>query len=173
MLQTLRAIVYPTLLAVLLAAAAISAAQAQRATPAEGAARAAQPEARIERIRAQLLLERTGGLSRDITPPADVTLFNTIIGEGDAGEPANDMLVSVTLASPRAEANLTRPLIVTVRGRGGRVLAQRRFEGILVTGRRAVRFMQVNDVGCAGPVTIEAVYGAQRRTARLNFACGE
>lgn len=173
MLQTLRVIAYPALLAALLAAAAYSAAEATPATPSEGAARAASPEPQIRDIRAQLMLERTGTLSRDITAAPHFTLFNTVIGEGDAGEPANDMLVTVTMTSARDEENAPRPLVVTVRGRGGRVLAQRSFGGMLFTGGRSVHFLQVRDVSCAGDVTIEATYGAQRRSERLSFSCGE
>ena len=172
MLQTLRAIAYPMLLATLLAAAAYSAAEAVPATP-EGAARAAPPGPQIRDIRAQLMLERTGTLSRDITAPPRFTLFNTVIGEGDAGEPANDMLVTVTMTSSRDEENANRPLVVTVRGRGGRVLAQRSYGGMLFTGGRSVHFLQVRDISCAGDVTIEAVYGGQRRSERLSFSCGE
>ena len=128
---------------------------------------------RLDQIRVQLLLERTGELSPNVAPPATTTLWNTVIGEGDAGQPATDALVWVSLRSATAEANAPRPLSVTVRGRGGRILARRVFEAVLITGGRAARAVLVPEAGCAGPVAIEAAYGAQRLTSRVNFACGE
>ena len=143
------------------------------AADARPAARSVADPVRLDHIRVQLLLERTGELSADIAPPADVTLWNTVIGEGSAGQPATDALVWVTLRSATAEANTPRAVTLTVRGRGGRVLARRVFDGVLISGGRAARALLVPEIGCAGPVSIEAAYGAQRLISRLDFACGE
>ena len=131
------------------------------------------PQIRLDSLRVQLLYETSGTLSPNIAPPATFTLFNSTIGEGDAREPASDVLISVVVTSSAAQANLTRPVALTVRGRGGRVLARRSFDGVFVTSRRAVRSLLAQDITCAGPVTIEATYGTQRKTATLNFLCGE
>lgn len=136
-------------------------------------ARTVTEPVRLERIRVQLLLETTGELSPNVAPPSRATLWNTGIGEGDAGQPASDALVWVTLRSASPQALPARPLVVTVRGRGGRVLARRSFDGVFISGGHASRALLVPEISCAGPVTIEAVYGAQRLTSTVDFACGE
>ena len=68
----------------------------------------------VEAIQVRLLYEKTGKLSKDIAPPAEFAGHNTIIGEGDAEEPANDVLVTVVLAAP-GEANGEQKLVVAVR----------------------------------------------------------
>ena len=60
---------------------------------------------KIEAIRMQLFYETTGTLSADITPTPD-SWANTVIGEGAAKEPANDIMVSVVLSSKTDEANV-------------------------------------------------------------------
>ena len=155
-----------------LTAAAILSLSLALAGPA-AVARPVTDPVRLDQIRVQLLLERTGELSPNVAPPAQANLWNTVIGEGGAGQPASDALVWVTLRSVTAEANTPRPVTVTVRGRGGRILARRVFDGILITGGRAARALLVPEIGCAGPVDIVAVYGAQRLASHVDFACGE
>lgn len=131
------------------------------------------PVLKLETIRVQLLYTTTGTLSEDIAPPADFSLFNTVIGEGSAAEPANDFLVSVVVSSPEAQANATLPVVITVRGENGKVLGKRTFDSVFVDNHRVVASLLVTDATCAGPVYIEAVMGAQKLRAHLEFSCGE
>ena len=131
------------------------------------------PQLKLESITARLLYTSSGALSDNIAPPAEFTLFNTVIGEGDAAEPANDVLVSAIVTSRDAQANGTEPLTLVVRDEGGKVLARRVFDSIFVDGARSVSSVLVQDVACVGPVTIEATMGRQRLTTSLDFACGE
>lgn len=57
----------------------------------------------------RLWYEETGRLSDDIAPPREFNLWNTIIGEGDAEEHANDALFTVELHSD-GEQNIAQPL---------------------------------------------------------------
>ena len=140
-----------------------------------GSAATAQAPApiKLERIRVQLIYETTGTLSPDITPPADFSLWNTIIGEGSAAEPASDILVGVELSTTDEQANATVPLKVVVRGEGGKVLATRTFDGVFMDKGRVVRSLLVPNATCAGPVVIEASFGAQKLRTPMDFACGE
>lgn len=128
---------------------------------------------KLERIRVQLIYETTGTLSPDITPPADFSLWNTIIGEGSAAEPASDILVGVELSTTDDQANATLPLTLVVRGEGGKVLATRTFDGVFLDQHRAVRSLLVPNATCAGPVVIEASFGTQKLRTPMDFACGE
>ena len=128
---------------------------------------------RIAAVRMQLVYENSGRLSRDITPPSNFALWNTGAGEGDAAEPANQAMVSVVLAGRGMERLQHTPLHLTVRGPQGRVLVSRTFNDVFMTGGRVVRSVMVQNIACAGRVTIEARLGAQRRTSAVNFECGE
>lgn len=133
----------------------------------------APPEIRLEAIEARLIYQTSGALSENVAPPSDFALWNTVIGEGSAAEPATDFLVQVRLATTTEQANATDSLIVTVRDAQGKVMASRRFEHVFLDEHRAIVSLQVTDATCAGPVTIEARFGRQTRTARIDFACGE
>jgi hypothetical protein len=140
-----------------------------------GSAAPAQAPApiKLERIRVQLIYETTGTLSPDIAPPADFTLWNTIIGEGSAAEPASDVLVGVELRTADDQANATIPLKIVVRDEDGKVLATRTFEAVFLDQHRAVRSLLVPNATCAGPVMIEASFGTQKLRTPMDFACGE
>lgn len=132
-----------------------------------------QAPIKLERIRVQLIYETSGTLSPDIAPPAEFVLWNTVIAEGSAVEPASDVLVSVELSTTDEQANVTTPLKVVVRGEGGGILATRTFNGVFMTQGRVVRSLLVPEVTCDGPVVIEATLGAQKLRTSINFACGE
>ena len=151
----------------------LTASAAALALLAGSAAAQAPAPIKLERIRVQLIYETTGTLSPDITPPADFSLWNTIIGEGSAAEPASDILVGVELSTTDDQANATLPLKVVVRGEGGKVLATRTFDSVFLDDHRAVRSLLVPDATCAGPVVIEASFGTQRLRTPIDFACGE
>lgn len=131
------------------------------------------PEIRLKAIEARLIYQTSGGLSENVAPPSDFALWNTVIGEGSAAEPATDFLVQVRLETGPEQANATEPLVVTVRGAQGKILASRRFQHVFLDDHRAIVSLQVPDATCAGPVTIEARFGRQTQTARIDFACGE
>jgi hypothetical protein len=131
-----------------------------------------QPVA-IARIGAQLLYSSSGALSRDIAPPAKFSGWNTIIGEGDAGGSASDVLVTVTLTSPSAQLNVATPLFISARSAAGKVLAQRKVTNLLIDNGKAFEFLLLPDATCAGKVTITATLGQQTRSATLALDCGE
>ncbi len=102
---------------------------------AQAAVAAPASHAKLEGLRVQLVYETSGVLSDDIG--AGFAAHNVIIGEGDAKEPASDLLVSVVLRSPEDDDLLRLPLILTVR-KGGRILARRVFRGVLLKHGHAV-----------------------------------
>ena len=133
---------------------------------------ATAPAPRLVSIEARLFYERTGKLSKNILPPAKFEGHNTIIGEGDAEEPANDMLVTVGLAIDGDEANSAAPLTIKVSAHG-KVLAQRTVKSVLLTKGRAYRSVLVQDGTCAGEIVVEASLGSQHKTAKVVLDCGE
>ena len=140
---------------------------------ASAAAPAKPANVQIDRIRVHFLYETTGALSEDVMPPSQFSIWNTIIGEGSAREPASDVMVAVVLKSAQDEVNLDKPLLVTVRGDKGKVLAKRSFEGLFLKHGKVVRFVMVPEAACAGGITIDATLGTQKKTAKIDMACGE
>lgn len=141
-------------------AASLAAAQSPAATPAVG------------KIRMQLFYEDSGRLSGDIAPPAEFSGWNTVIGEGSAEEPANDLLVTVEVLTGAVES-VEAPLTVIVRGKG-KVLAERRFTDLLTSSDgRIWKALWLTDVGCAGQVEVTATIGRSTRKAAVSLDCGE
>ena len=120
-----------------------------------------------------LLYENSGRLSGNIAPPADFTGWNTVIGEGSAEEPANDLLVLVEVVT-RGEENVVQPLTVVARGARGKLLGQRRFANLLTSGDgRTWKALWLADVGCAGRIDVSATIGRSSRKAAVDLDCGE
>lgn len=137
---------------------------------------AAAPETRdsdfrVADIKAQLLYERSGTLSVDLTATPDFAIWNTIIGAGSALEPANDILVSAVVSGP-GEHNLGTPLTIKVRDERGKVIGSRTFATGLAD-KTYVRSLLLQDVGCAGELKIEAQLGQSVRRETLDMMCGE
>ena len=140
--------------------ALLAAAQAPGGTPAVGS------------IRMQLFYEDSGRLSGDIAPPAEFSGWNTVIGEGSAEEPANDLLVTVEVLTGAVES-VEEPLSVTVRG-NSKILGERRFPDVLTSGDgRTWKGLWLTDVGCAGHVEVTATIGRSTRKAAISLDCGE
>lgn len=137
------------------------------------AAEGAEPIPRIERIEVRLLYETTGAISDSIAPPSSFATWNTVIGGGDAKEPAHDLLVQVHLSVAEHQANVATPLRVTVTDASGRKLASRSFPALFFNGGRVVRTLLVPDAGCAGRLTVKASLGTATKEANVPMMCGE
>ncbi len=133
---------------------------------------AAPPPAHIGQIKAQLFYEATGRLSKDLLAQPDLSLWNVII-TGSVEEMANDLLVTVDVTT-KGQQNLVTPLRITATGAKGRVIADRRFTGMLSSEAGHVwKAMLLRDIGCEGRVTITVSLGKERKTRQLDFHCGE
>ena len=130
------------------------------------------PAPKVGAFKMQLFYENSGRLSKDISPPVEFTGWNTIIGEGSAEEAASDLLVSVEVRGPPGEF-IEQPLTLVARAKG-KVLAQRRFEGLLTNVQgRTWKALWLNDVGCAGRIEVTATIGRSTRRSELSLDCGE
>jgi hypothetical protein len=126
----------------------------------------------IGKIRMQLFYEDSGRLSGDIAPPAEFSGWNTVIGEGSAEEPANDLLVTVEILTGEVES-VEQPLSVTVRG-NRKILGQRRFTDVLASADgRTWKALWLTNVACAGHVEVTASIGRSTRKTSVSLDCGE
>ena len=137
-----------------------------------GAARAEGPE--MGRIEAYFYYRDSGQLSSDLlgrTPPFDG--WNSVIGEGDAEGEAQDLLVVVPILSDHVEI-LKDPLEVWVTDPKGKVLGRRKFDGVLAPEGGKVRNpLWLNEVACAGKLTLHARFKRREITDALGLYCGE
>jgi hypothetical protein len=143
--------------------------------PAVGAQKqgAQSVQVKIEAVQARFFYETTGVLSDNIAPPASFSAFNSMIGEGDAKQPANDLIVTVVLSADRKDVNADTPLSVVVKGKQGRIIAQRVFKDLFFKGDRLVKALFAPDAACLGHITIDAALGKESRTAAIDLDCGE
>ena len=125
-------------------------------------------------LRAYLWYEETGRLSENIAPPVEFVTWNTIIGEGQAAEIANDILLTAEVLSSGREENIDIPMVLEARDSSGRILASRTVDGMLTSSEgKAVKGLWVYDIGCSGEITFSARLGGLSRSVALNFPCGE
>lgn len=146
-------------------------------------AMAAASTAHIEmsEIQARLFYSESGRLSDDVLARKKPFVFwNTIIGEGDAEQNADDLLVSVTLSAGKFgtpeenERNLDGVLTIKATDQNGKVLGIRTAKNLLTSVRGSTTVgLWLNDVTCAGAVTVQARYADQVKSAVLKMACGE
>lgn len=134
---------------------------------------------RLDRVEARLFYEETGRLSDDLlNRPEPFVGWNTIIGEGDAEEAANDMLITVRLEADKfgdkPEKYVDSAVEVAVKNAKGKVLGSRKWPSVLTSGKGvAVLPLWVANVGCAGALTITARYNGTAKSGRLELDCGE
>lgn len=143
------------------------------------AATSARAQVAVVDIRAQAFLERSGRLSDNLVG-AGKALHNTVIGEGDAGEPADAVLVTLVFSgakNTKSSDKIARDLAaVTVKQKtktGERIALKRVYGGFLFgeSGRIHKAFL-LDNATCA-PLEIEVKVGRSAKTAKIDFSCGE
>jgi hypothetical protein len=127
----------------------------------------------IGHIGMKLFYGYSGTLSQDISPPAEFVGWNSIIGEGDAGEAVDDLLVTVHLRG-KSETNIFAPVSIVATDGKRKVVGRRIAEPVLANekGEAAVALF-LHDVGCAGALTVTAKMGASVKSETINLDCGE
>jgi hypothetical protein len=127
----------------------------------------------LNKLQVRLWYQETGRLSDNIAPPMTPTLWNTMIGEGQAEENANDVLFTAQILTD-GEQFVDKPAVLTATNAAGKVLAKRTFPSTL-TGQAggAVLPLWVEDIACAGVVVFSARIGSEKSSFSIDFACGE
>lgn len=136
---------------------------------------ASAQDATVESIGVQLFYEYNGTFSDDLAKRKELSLWNTMIGEGDAKQPANSFLVTVTVKGAPETFDKAAALTVTVTGdKRKNKVAEKVFKGILFGSEgRVVKPLFVHDWICA-PLTITAkLKSGSSKIFKLPFRCGE
>jgi hypothetical protein len=144
------------------------------------AAAAAAAPVQLSDIHAQLYYMGTGRLSEDVlNRPKEFVLWNTIIGEGDADENADDILITVQLIGDKFgkpednEQVLDDPVVITARNEKGKLVASRTFKHVLLSTRGSAWLSLWLPEQTCESVDVQATYQKQRKVAHLKMACGE
>lgn len=143
------------------------------------AAAVAEPvsDVTLARLEARLFYMESGRLSEDLlgrAPPFNG--WNTIIGEGDAEEKADDLLVSARMEVTGGALHrlVDAPVSIIVRDAKGKLLGSRKWDHFLTSDRGVVVLpLWLNDATCAGELAIEARFQATVKRAKLHMECGE
>ena len=156
---------------VLGAALALAAATVAVARP-----RSAEPPYRITAVRAQLFYSDRGTFSADVLASPGKALWNTPIGEGEAGGPSDATLVVVEVTGTPGSYEPDRSVELTATAEGKVVL--RRATDATVLNRRGRMYagFWLYDTGCR-PVRLSARMRGQTPAYEMKkeipFDCGE
>jgi hypothetical protein len=140
---------------------------------------AADKEVVVDRLEVKLFYKETGRLSDDILSRATpFVAWNTIIGEGDAEESADDILVVAVLSSGKWDSDnqvfLDRPLSIKVTDATGKILGSRIFDSVLTSEKGLEsKALWLENITCAGDILIETKFNGKTKQARFEFNCGE
>jgi hypothetical protein len=131
----------------------------------------------ITGVKAQAFLERSGKLSDDLVA-AKKPFKNLVRPDGDLGEPANALLITLAFSGPKnteGSKKVARDLAqVTVKQTSGdapKTLLYRAFGGFSFgPDGQAYRAFMLDDATCA-PLEIEVKVGRTQKTQALDLAC--
>lgn len=116
-----------------------------------------------------------GTFSEDVTKTKDFHYWNTLIGEGDAKEPANSFLVTIFLRGKPESFDAKEFVTITITDENPKKFKPgvRRISGLLFgeTGK-LVKAIFVENRVCS-PLTINARARQSEKCVKIPFACGE
>jgi hypothetical protein len=135
---------------------------------------AVQAEVKVNKVSAYLIGGRTGALSKDVLAVKDFAFWNTVIGEGDAHEPADDVLVTVNLKLSEAGEKFGDISLTAREKDGKKVLGSRTdVNPSFLDGTDGAASFVLYNVTCRN-LNIEVRSGKKLlKTTNIPFACGE
>jgi hypothetical protein len=141
-------------------------------------ARAAPPPYKITAIKAMLFYEQKGTFSRDILAKPEMSLWNTIIGEGGAGAPSSSTLVMVEVTG-KGGVDAPTPLrkVELTASTSTKVILKRATEiGLLEESGKFYGAFWLYDTGCDRVKLSARIIGQAQpsvMTRVIPFECGE
>ena len=129
----------------------------------------------VQNIGVQLFYEVSGTLSEDVTKTKDFHYLNTLIGEGDAKEPANSFHVTIFLSGKPESFDAKDSVTVTISDENPKKFKPvvRRISGLLFgQSGKLVKAIFVENRVCS-PLTIKARAKQSEKSVKIPFACGE
>ena len=139
----------------------------------------ASAQVSVDDIRLQLFKERSGTLSENIAG-SKKSFVNTTSGGGDAGEPAEAVMVTLVMTGPKnskASDKLARDIasvtVTQAAKTGSRVLLKRAFGGFQFgDDGRSHKVFLLDNATCA-PLEVDVRLGRTRKTVKVDFRCDD
>lgn len=127
----------------------------------------------VQKVEAFLVQGHSGELSADIMPPKQtIGFWNTIIGEGGAGEGSEDVLVVVHYRRLK-QTDLRSQTLFTVTDEFGKlVLKRENFDLWFGDGEKAAKAFLLEQITCRH-VKLEVSVDGKAERHELPFQCGE
>lgn len=162
-----------------LCAATPALAQQKSQSKAPAPAAASSVPVALQDLKVQLFLERSGTLSENIVGTKK-KFHNTVLGEGDAGEPADALFITLQFqgeknsrSSDKLARDIAQVKVTQFTKAGNKILLNRVYGGFIFgESGLAHKAFVIDNVTCA-PVEIEAKIGKTRKVAKIDFTCGE
>lgn len=131
----------------------------------------------LQDLKVQLFLERSGTLSENVVG-SKKKFFNTMLGQGDAGEPADAVLVTLvfegtknTRGSDKLARDLAQVKVTQTTPAGQKILLNRVYGGFLFGDNGLAHKAFLIDNATCAPLEIDAKIGKTRKTAKIEFSC--
>ena len=134
--------------------------------------------AKVEAIRAHLYYDHNGTISGDIFAKKDITLWNTIIGEGDAASSSETTFVIVEISGRDISSTRNAKVnIVATNSKGDQIANETRNFSIYANYRKSYIPLLIPDTGC-DHVTVTAKlvgkgFDMSSISQTIPFECGE
>lgn len=130
----------------------------------------------VEDVQIQLFLEKSGRLSENLVGTKK-TFFNTPAGEGDAGEPADSLVITLTFAGPKNTVSSEKiardvaSITVTQTTKAGPKVLRKAYASFRFgENGKAFKMFSMDGATCL-PLEVEVKVGRSRKSARIDFAC--
>ena len=134
----------------------------------------AETSVKVTEIEVRLFQSHTGTLSEPI--PEGATLWNTVIGEGGAREPATSTLVKVKVAGAPSSYNKSAAVELTIKTTGTSTKTTKTRKALGVFGPDGIQFVAfwLPNTGCEAVVLSARATGSSARLIHtVPFKCGE
>ncbi len=169
-----------TIAALVTALALTGPAMAQKARP-----KAAEPAKEegvsgpigLKDMKIQLFLEKSGTLSENLVGTKKA-FVNTVLGEGEAGEPADAVLITLVFegtknsrASDKLARDLAQVKVTQATKAGTRIVLNRVYGGFIFGDTGLAHKALIIDNATCDPLEVEAKIGKTRKLAKIDFSC--
>lgn len=130
----------------------------------------------VEEVQVQLFLEKSGKLSENLVGTKK-KLVNTPAGEGDAGEPADSLLITLTFAGPKNTTSSDKiardvaSITVTQMTKAGPKVLRKAYAGFRFgENGKSFKAFSMDGATCL-PLEVEVKVGKTRKAAKIDFEC--
>ena len=136
----------------------------------------ASAQVAVEDVQIQLYLEKSGKLSENLVGTKK-KLMNTPAGEGDAGEPADSILVTLAFTGPKNTTSSDKiardvaSITVTQKTPAGLKVLRKAYASFRFgENGKAYKAFSMDGATCL-PLEVEVKVGKTRKSVKLDFEC--